>query len=231
MKKLFLSILISFFVLPFFVIAEDVEEKREVEVFTKIDLRIAGNVFVTQGNEHSLTVKGDAKDLKDLITEVKGGKLVIKYENWTYRHEKVEIHLVMKNIDGVDVSGSGSIVSESKILGDEIEFEVSGSGSIVFDQLEANKIETDISGSGKITLKGTKTVEKFEFEISGSGKVYAFDISTNKVRGEISGSGKVEINALERLDVDISGSGKVYYKGNPVINADISGSGKVVHKE
>lgn len=220
----------SFFTLPILVKAEEVEENRKVEVFTEIDLRIAGNVYVTQGNEHSLTVKGNASDLKDLITEVKGGNLIIRYDSWLSRHGNVEIHLVMKNVEGLDVSGSGTIASESKIVTDEIELEISGSGSIIIDQLEANEIESEISGSGKIVLKGTKTVDEFEFEISGSGKIYAFDLTANKVSGDISGSGKVEITALERLETDISGSGKVYYKGNPVINAEISGSGKVVHE-
>ncbi len=228
MKKLNFLVLILIFALPLMVSADPIEETREVDVFTQVDLYIAGTVYLKQGDNQKVVVKGEKKDIEELITEVKNGALIIRYEGWFSRHGKIEIFVEMKNIEGLDVSGSGSIVAESKIVTNEIELEISGSGSVIIDELAAKKIENEISGSGRIMLKGVDKAEVFDFEISGSGKINAFDLTAMKVSGEISGSGKVEITAESRLEVEISGSGKVYYKGNPIVDAEISGSGKVV---
>ncbi len=231
MKNIVIGLMLVSALLSYNVKADEIEETRQVETFSLIDLRIAGNVYIKQGNDQKVVVKGNQKDIEDLITEVKNGNLIIRYENWFGTHSKVEVFIEVKEIDGMDVSGSGSILAEGAIKTDEIEFEVSGSGSITIPELTARIIENDISGSGKINLSGTGNVEKMDCEISGSGKVYAFGITAENVSCEISGSGKIETTAASYLEADISGSGKVYYKGNARINADISGSGKVIHEE
>jgi len=231
MKKIACILFLFSLIIPFSINADEVEKERKVETFTKIDMRIAGQVFITQGNNQKVVVKGDEKDVEDLITEVKNGELIIRFDDWFSRHSKIEVHIEMANVNELDVSGSGSIVAKSAIKTTDIEFEVSGSGTIVIDELEARNIENEISGSGKILLGGNGKVDNFDCEISGSGKINAFGITAAIVTGDISGSGKVEITAESKLDADISGSGRIYYKGSPRVNADISGSGKVISED
>ncbi|NOZ46189.1 MAG: DUF2807 domain-containing protein [Chlorobi bacterium] len=231
MKKLIALSFILVLTIPFYSFSQANEENRNVATFTEIDLRIAGNVILSQSATQKLVVKGNKNDLKDLITEVRGNTLIIKYDSWFSSHNEVEIDIDINNLEGIDVSGSGSIIADGEFTTNNVDFEVSGSGTINFAHLNTKKIDCEISGSGKINLMGNSKVESLEFDISGSGKINAFDIMATNVNGEISGSGKAQVYAESRLDAEISGSGRIYYKGNPRVNAEISGSGKVVSAE
>jgi putative autotransporter adhesin-like protein len=229
MKTKLLSTLtiIAFLFSSFIVNAENVKEERTVSTFSGVDLRIAGEVFITQEATQKVVIEGDADDIKDLKTEVSGGTLVIKFEGWNIRYGNIKIYISVAKFDNLEVSGSGSIVAQSKITSGDMEMDVSGSGKIKIDSFEAKDLEAEISGSGKISLGGPGGADQMEFDISGSGDIYAEDFVAKEIEGDISGSGKAYVNCTEFLEVDISGSGKVYYKGKPRIDADISGSGSV----
>lgn len=229
MKTKALSILTIFVFLlsSICVNAQNEKQVRDVPSFNKIDLRIAGDVFIKQESTQKLEVSAPDNVINDLITEVSGNTLVIKFNKWKVNYKNVEIYISVAELEGLDVSGSGSIVAQNKITTDEIDFEVSGSGKIKIENLAANDIEADISGSGKISLEGDKEANSFDFEISGSGDINTSDLPVKNIEGEISGSGKANVHCTEKLEIDISGSGRVYYKGKPIVNADISGSGSV----
>ena len=61
MKKLNFLVLILIFALPLMVSADPIEETREVDVFTQVDLYIAGTVYLKQGDNQKVVVKGDSK--------------------------------------------------------------------------------------------------------------------------------------------------------------------------
>jgi hypothetical protein len=103
----------------------------------------------------------------------------------------------------------------------------SGSGDIVFKNLEADEVNVKISGSGDVELEGGNA-DEMDLRISGSGKLQAEDFEVSEFSAAISGSGSARITAREDLDVKISGSGKVYYHGDPRVNSVSSGSGKAV---
>jgi hypothetical protein len=210
---------------------DDKKENREVSPFSKIAMSVAGDLYLTQGDEYKLVIEGDEDVLDDIETEVRGGRLKIKYDkifNLNWNNKKVKIYVTMKEVEELSVSGSGDIIAESAISAEDIEFTVSGSGEIEIDDLSVSSIEASISGSGDIRLGGNKTADDLEMSISGSGELHASDLGVREAEISISGSGSCSVYVAEDLEVDVSGSGKVRYKGNPRIDANISGSGKVV---
>jgi putative autotransporter adhesin-like protein len=229
MKAQFLSLLLilAFSINVNNVFADTVKEERKVSAFSGVDLRIAGDVLITQGTTQKVIVEGDADDIKDLKTEVSAGVLIIKFEGWKVRYGTIKVYVTAAQFESLEVSGSGSIIAQSDIKTDDLEVEVSGSGKIKVEKLEANEIEAEISGSGKIYLDGDKEAQSLEFDISGSGDIYADGIKIKNIEGDISGSGKADVNCTGKLEADISGSGRIYYKGNCQVDADISGSGSV----
>lgn len=203
-----------------------VTESFSIDDFEGIELDIAADVYITQGDNFSIEVQGQQNILNELELEVKGDILDIDFDDCVRNYDDLMFWISMPELDFVRICGSGRIFSENFITANDIVLEISGSGDIDLG-LSADDIETKISGSGKILLEGT--ANDLDAVISGSGDVRAFDLISEKVDCRISGSGDMEVHATDKLDVKITGSGDVYYKGNPEVNVDITGSGDVVN--
>lgn len=205
-----------------------VTESRSVSNFNRISMSWVGNLIITQGEEESLTVKAENNIMQYIITEVRDDTLYLGFDTEKYKiilpGKPVEYNLKLKNIVGLNVSGSGNIESDS-IETDSIDFNLSGLTNVNIRMLKAERLNIKISGSSNVGLIGK--VNEQDIKISGSGSYDAGDLFSKKVNLKVSGSGKTTIWATESLDVNISGSGTVEYYGNPTIRSSISGSGKI----
>ena len=206
-------------------------QKREVSAFTEISLRIGAKVHLKQGNVQSVEVKGKETTLEKLITEVNGRSLVIRYPNdsWfsKWNPGSVDVYVTMPQIDGLAISGSGSIVSDGIIESRILDVTISGSGDIKLDNLKTEKVSATISGSGNIHLFGKQNAAELKAVISGSGNVKAIEFPADNVDVKIVGSGNCWVNSTKNLVVKLAGSGNIVYRGNPSIDSSIAGSGKV----
>jgi hypothetical protein len=204
------------------------KEKRDVGSFNKISLGISADLYLSQGSKTEVVIDAEERMMEYIITEVTNGNLKIKYDKWRVpRHKRIKIYITIPEIKGLNVSGSGDIIAETDINGEDIEFNISGSGKIIIDNLKVSDAEASISGSGGLLLAGSETLESFEISISGSGDMKAEKLKVDKFMARISGSGTCEVHVLSELTANISGSGGVYYAGNPIVDVRISGSGKV----
>ncbi|MBS1486067.1 MAG: DUF2807 domain-containing protein [Bacteroidetes bacterium] len=233
-----------------------VKETRQVETFTKLSFRVPGKLILKQGSSQSVVLSGDKDMLEKIETEVSGGHLSIEIpakwalRNWHWRDEnKITAYVTVKDIEAISVSGSGDLESDGKILSNDMELRVSGSGSLTIDLDAKGELRADVSGSGDITAKGS--CREFESHVSGSGKVnltcaisgkadvgvsgsgrISMNGRANEIKAHISGSGKVLASDLEvsKCDVRISGSGDVEINVKDALDANISGSGSVSYK-
>lgn len=206
-------------------------QKRDVSAFSQISLRISANVHLQQGNTQSIEVKGKEDALQKLITEVNDRKLVIRFPSETFFNRwnpgPIDIYVTVPQIDGLAISGSGSITSDGKIDSRILDLAISGSGDIKLGDLKAEKVSSALSGSGNIHLSGSGNAAEMKIVISGSGNVKAIGFPVDNVEVKISGSGNCWVNSTKKLDVRLAGSGNVVYRGNPAIDSSIAGSGKV----
>ena len=204
------------------------KETREVDEFSKVSLRTAGTVHVTQGNRYSVVIEASDKLLERLETVVKDGKLIIRQEgkwwNWT-ANDDLDVYITMRDIEGLGVSSSGRIIGQNRFKTGDLYLSLSGSGRIEVET-ESQDLKTSISGSGKLIVNGS--CDAMHVAISGSGKISAENLRTKSCRASISGSGNARVNVSEELNASISGSGGVHYLGDPDhVNSKVSGSGRV----
>lgn len=203
-----------------------INEVIDMASFDAIDLRIAGKVYIRQGDVQRVEIEAPRRLLEEMEFDVRGGEWEIETDRCVrYNGSDLKIFITLPNIKGLRVSGSGDIVSENLLVIGDLELRINGSGSIDA-AVEADDINASISGSGDIYLEGNADV--LDFNVSGSGDFRGFNLQANAAKINISGSGNVEVNVIDALDVRISGSGDVHYKGNPSIETQISGSGKVI---
>lgn len=226
-------------------------ETRDLPPFTKISLSVTADVYLTQGAIQKVDVEGNEEDLDDLVLEVEGNKLIIKsknhgkiFGNWS-SWDDVNIYITIPTIEGITVAGSGSITGRSKIIAEDLDLSISGSGNIELD-IEAEDVDADITGSGDMDLKvqthqlncritGSGDIEvggtgkSIGLKITGSGDIDASGFEAEECIATITGSGSCEVHATRRIDANISGSGDIRYKGNPDhVNSRTSGSGHAV---
>ncbi len=201
-------------------------EDRSVGTFTKVSMGISGDVYISQGNTPKLTVEADAEILGLIVTEVKNDELKIRYSQSRVKSKTpIRIWITTAEIEGLYLSGSGNIITETAIKANEMELKLSGSGNINVKDLSCDEVDAAISGSGNIDVTGS--ADELSIAISGSGNCNADEFKTEETDVKISGSGNCKVNATKDLTVAVSGSGSVFYVGNPTIDASVSGSGKI----
>lgn len=231
MKKYTLLTLFALLLSTTLIIAQQ-REVRNVGNFTKISFRFPGKLYLKQGSPQKVELEGEKNVLQEVETDVEGNRLIIgkedKWFNWNSGDDKITVYVTMPDIEGVSVSGSGDIIGQSKFKADDLDLNVSGSGSLSMDVDASGDIEADVSGSGDINLKGK--CKSFNSDVSGSGKVVLFATIDNSASFGVSGSGKIEARgSAENVKTNVSGSGKVLASDLQTNRCEIriSGSGDV----
>jgi hypothetical protein len=228
-KILFLSLLLLGVFTVIRVSAE--EEKRDVATFTEISLKVPAKLYLEQGEQQSIRIVGKSSVLEELITEVKGRQLTIRFPNKNmfnrnFNPGKIEIYITVPEIGALGISGSGDIISE-ELEARILELAVSGSGNIEIDELDSKRVKALVSGSGNITIGKGGVAEELNVSISGSGNFNGKSFEAEDITVHTSGSGNCTVNSNGSLKARIAGSGNIYYDGNPSIDASVAGSGKV----
>lgn len=202
------------------------------EPYDKIS--IAGNFDVTlvEGTEGMITVEAESNLFEHMEIEAKKGKLKVGsedgYELRPSSGKKILVTIPVKDLDEINLAGSGSVVSNMMLQGDFMEFNLAGSGDMVL-KADASQVQANIAGSGDIKLQGK--AKSADFNIAGSGDIDAYELEAGDVDANIAGSGDIMTTCNGILDANIVGSGDVNYKGNPTKEKTSSmGSGDVRKK-
>ncbi len=209
-----------------------VNEDRSVMGFDQIELSGYGEVILTQGTREGLTVEADEDIISEIKSNVRNGTLYLDVENthwiknpWKSSTSGIKYYIMMKNVRGFSISGSGEMTSEH-IETDHLTIQISGSGNIEIKSLESQEINLNISGSGNCNLAGEVGFQKII--ISGSGAYSGERLDSDAAIIVVSGSGEASVRVKEEIDVQISGSGDVKYAGEPKeVSLQSSGSGTV----
>lgn len=203
-------------------------QERSITGFSSVQSSGFFDVYLSTGASQSVRVEADDNLHSYIETRLNGNELEIDTkEGYRLDTDKdIKIFITSPEFNKVHLSGSGNIISQNQITGnDKIDLSVSGSGNIKVD-LHAPSVDAHMSGSGDINLSGE--AKKFEGSLSGSGNIKAMDLKTEETAIRISGSGSADVYASTKLDVHVTGSGDVRYKGGvQQVTSNITGSGSV----
>jgi hypothetical protein len=207
-----------------------ISEAREVSSFTDIILSGAGDLTITQGEGHALTVRTDDNLMAYVKTEVVGDTLVLSFtdearnknlqptQGWNYE-------ITIEELEDLGISGAGAITSDS-LQGDKLTITISGSGDIRLSDLRVEDLNLNIAGMGEVEMIGEAAQQRYT--ISGAGDVDAGDLQGEDVNVAIQGTGNITVWASEFLQVMIAGTGDVSYYGSPEVIQTILGLGNVI---
>jgi len=194
-------------------------------------IKCAGSMdyILVAGTEGKIKLEGESNLLEHIVTEIKGGNLIVKIEkgvnlspSW---NKTIKITIPFKDISNVSLAGSGDLWNEDKITASDLDVSLAGSGDVILN-VEASSIDSSLSGSGDITLKGN--TNNLSVKLAGSGDIHGFGLQSNHTIASIAGSGDIEIVSNKSLKARVSGSGDIEYKGNPdKEDTKVSGSGSI----
>ncbi len=204
------------------------QEKRTLTEFTGILLKGIANVFIHQGEEHSVRIESNQDVAGRIKTEIKNQELEISFYDsipvWLISFPRLDVHVTVKDLISCRMAGVGRMTCTETLKVNEIQLTNSGVGGMSM-KLEAQNIITTLKGVGEIELAG-KTV-RHDVEISGTGKVNALMLESAEVHVRSKGVGECLVHATGKLDIDASGIGKVKYRGNPEVSSKQSGLGSI----
>lgn len=233
-KKLFLLLIVSlllsvnYITFAFKASGKVTSEIRTVSLFHSVRLNCNGVVTIKNGSPQSVTINADDNIFSNIKTEVKGGELNITLSGLISDITKLEVDIVMDNINSLTVNGPGRIDVATEINNKNINLTVFGNGEMTL-LINTDIIVSKIIGSGKISVEGKSL--SHEVDINGSGQVNAVNLAVDKSKAKISNGGTYKSNVKEEIDLSINSGGNLEYMGSPKIKAKVTGSGNITYKE
>jgi hypothetical protein len=180
-------------------------ETRQVDAFTRIEIRGGAQIDATIGQQQSLTVEAEDNILPLIDTTVKNGTLIVG-SSASYNTDKgVKLHIVVPSLAGLKITGAGDV----NITG-----------------LKEPKFVLDLRGAGNVTIEGS--TDELAINLAGSGDIDTRKLVAKRAIVNLRGSGDVKVHAQESLQAHLAGNGDVRYTGNPAeVLEHITGNGSV----
>jgi hypothetical protein len=207
------------------------KQNRHLSGFSAISVTGSYDVYITQGNSESVTVEADDDIINRIITEVKDGELRIytKQKEWgltfSLRTQKMIIRITAKDLNKVNLTGSGDVFFKDGLRATKLALSVTGSGDIT-GKVEVKNLESTVIGSGDIALDGR--AESSVVKVSGSGDFRGKTLVTNNTTVWVAGSGDASVNVIRQITASVAGSGDIRYTGSAKqITTSKSGSGDI----
>jgi len=203
------------------------EEIRTITGFTGVVSEGEFDVFIVPDSNFSVKLEADENLIQYISTRTSGNTLIIDQgtRKCLRSDNPIRISVYMPDVEYLNLTGSGMIMGDN-IEGEKLRVELTGSGLIDLRGLNLGLLDGLITGSGEMIFWG-KTTDA-DLDITGSGMIKAFHLESVNCIANISGSGNMEINVEKQLNAFISGSGSIYYQGIPNVSTTITGSGAVI---
>jgi len=202
-------------------------EKRDVSGFNELSVSSAFVVEISVGATESLEIEADERYIDDIISEVRGGKLVLRIRdsrNTRRMRNSPRAYLTVKSLERIDASGAVKIQTRDEIKGDKFELELSGA-SIISMEIDVKELYIQASGACVINMEGRARDQTVR--TTGATTYRAFDLESEIADIRVTGAGSARVNVSDKLDVRASGASSIRYKGSPSISKNTSGASSV----
>lgn len=203
-------------------------ENRPVSGFTKVQLDGIGDLSITMGNTESLVVEADENLLPHIITEVRGGTLIIRMEEdvrLLNMISDVNYTLTAKTLESVELNGLGNI-EVAPLNTEALTIILDGSGAITLDELVADGLQADLNGLGSLTVSGGKVTAQ-QVTLAGAGSYQAGDMVSETASISLTGLGSATVWVTGTLDAELTGAGSLEYYGKPQATVNDTGLGSI----
>ncbi len=205
------------------------KEERKATPFTGIRTSSGIDVFLSQGNGHSIVVEADENLIEYIVTEIDNGILRVYPDNINVRGRRtMKVYVTMEEVEYLHTSSAGDIIGETPVRAESLKISTSSSGDVKLE-VYATELLLKTSSAGDITLKGT--ADYVDASTSSAGDIKAYDMEVREADLRASSAGDIKITVTERMKARASSAGDIHYRGNPqYVDAKSSSGGDVTRK-
>jgi len=208
---------------------------KDVTAFTDIEISNAIKVIYKQGPNHTVTAKVPENLVDYFRLTQSGNEIELEFygKNVNIRDRgDILVTVTSPRLKSVDISGASAFTSdEISMVGDEIEFEVSGASSVSLGKLKAGELKIDISGAS--SFSGNDVVAKTsDIEVSGASSV-KLNGATEKMKLEVSGASSASLGKYRATNgkVEVGGVSSASTNIENVISVESSGMSKFKNRK
>ena len=189
---------------------------QELADFNTLDVATGVEVTLRQGNPKAdINVKKG--DIEDLIVEVKGSELRIKFKNkrgwsWSNASRHATIDLYCGNLKSIETSSGASVESDFTINTKHFAADAS-SGSKISVSVESNSFTADISSGASVEVDGV--TDALEVDASSGASFKGIRMKAKEVNADVSSGANIKVWSTDKFVGDASSGGSIKFKGNP----------------
>ncbi|NHF61318.1 DUF2807 domain-containing protein [Flavobacteriaceae bacterium TP-CH-4] len=170
-------------------------ENRNLESFNEVVLWGRVELYLVKSNAPSIKIEMKKKyAMTDFVTKVRNGKLQAYYKK-PHKHDtepKVIVYLYYTELEGLELSGLVTLVSEETIHTESLE--IQGDGIVKGDiDVEVKNLRISLDGIGNMTVSGN--ADCAELRVDGLGKINARKLTANEFEQHADGFAKVRIGS------------------------------------
>lgn len=213
---------------------EQAMQLRPIQDVSRVELRDFGELRITQGDEESLTVEGDARLLPRVWTEVRQGTLFLQVgRSWPGKFlasilppegKGLRYRLMLRTLLGVRLEGACSM-KMAALKTPSLALRASDLASMELSAVEARTLEVVLKRGGEIEIAGQ--VHEQIIRVTGVSAYIADQLISQRADVNLRDASLAMLHVEEQLRITISGIGRVAYRGEPDITRDITGAGSV----
>ena len=203
-------------------------DRHVKESFTSIKATEGLDVYLTQGNEESITVEAD-ENLHDLIlTDIEDGVLKIHTSKNIGRASSKKVMVTFKEVSGITSTSGSDVFSTNTINADHLELKSTSGSDMKLDVSTENLICKSTSGSD---MKLSGKTEKLTAEATSGSDIKAGNLIAESSQVKATSGADITVNTSKELTASASSGGDIKYYGNPEkIDKNNSSSGSIRKK-
>lgn len=200
------------------------EDRNASENFTRISAQEGLDVYVTQGENTSISVEADDNIMELIRTDIDNGKLRIHAEENIGRATK-KVFVTLPIIEALEASSGADLVTKNEINANELRLK-SSSGADLIVKVSAKIVDADSSSGADIKLSGE--AKKLIAEASSGSDIRASNFNVEDCDASASSGSDIMVNVTGNLIADASSGGDIRYSGSPKnVSKNKSASGSV----
>lgn len=200
-----------------------------VTSFDTIRLEAPIRVVLQTGSGTSATGEGGRAALDRVTLSVSGQVLTIRLTDsaagWDSSLESVPtIHLSTGQLRRAILMGGG-VLTISELEGLEADLSLNGSGKLVAQGVDVERLSLSVGGSGLMSVGGS--TRDLRVAVSGPGSIDASGLSANAASIMNDGTGSIRARVDGPVKVVSTGSGDTVVEGKPICTVARRGAGEV----
>lgn len=188
------------------------EERAINESFSAIKATEGLDVYLTQGNNESITIEADENLHELIITEVIDGVLKIHTSENIGRSTAKKIMVSFKDVNAITSTSGSDVYSTNTINANHLKLK-STSGSDMKLDVNTSVLECESTSGSDLRLSG-KTVKLIAEATSGSD-IKASDLKAESSQVKATSGADITVNTSKELTAKASSGGDIKYYGNP----------------